>query len=221
MEIFRVEEEAYLMVTSSVARVESARTSADDASTEARLLRVAARLFRKQGYHRTSTRELAAAMGMQSASLYHYMKTKEDLLAAICKQSNEVMITAVSEAAQGDLPPKIALQRAVHAHLATAIANRDVFLTTLAEAKLLSPKRRREVEWLRRRYTDLLVSLVEAAQESGDLRDDIPAEHLMLVLRNQMSWTIFWFDANGDLSVNELADLIFRVFIEGATSRLS
>jgi TetR/AcrR family transcriptional regulator, cholesterol catabolism regulator len=181
------------MERNPIARVESVPASADDASTEARLLRVAARLFRKQGYHRTSTRELANAMGMQSASLYHYMKTKEDLLFSICRQSNELTIAAVTEATQGELPPKVALQRAIRAHLVTAVANRDVYLTTLAEAKFLSPKRRHEVQWHRQRYTDPLVRLLEDAQRSGDLRDDIPADRLMLVLRNEMSWTIFWF----------------------------
>jgi TetR/AcrR family transcriptional regulator, cholesterol catabolism regulator len=203
------------MVKPSHPRLESAPAVTDHGSTEARLLREAARLFRKQGYYRTSTRELAAALGMQSASLYHYMNTKEDLLAAICKRGNELMIEAVSAAIADDPPPKVAVQRAIRAHLATAIANRDVYLTTLAESKALSPKHRRDVERDRERYTDLLVHLLEEAQASGDFRDDLPAEHLMLVLRNEMAWTIFWFNSNGELTIDELADLIFTVFTEG------
>jgi TetR/AcrR family transcriptional regulator, cholesterol catabolism regulator len=193
-------------------------TKTTEEPTEVRLLREAARLFRKQGYTRTSTRELAAAVGLQSASLYHYMSNKEDLLSSICKRGYDLMITSVRDAAgvAEEESPARAIEFAIHAHLKTAIENRDVYLTTLAEVKSLSPRSRREVEQKRAEYSNLLVSVIEKAQASGDLRSDISAEHLMLVLRNQLSWTIFWFNEDGPLSIDEFAALANRVFIEGA-----
>jgi AcrR family transcriptional regulator len=188
----------------------------DDAdSTEERVHREAARLFRKQGFTKTSTRELANAVGLQSASLYHYMTTKEDLLSAICLRGYDLIIDAVREATN-DVPGDQVLDRAIRANMATAIANRDVYLTTLAEVKSLSPRARREVDRKRREYTALLSDLIERAQRSGFLRDDIPAEHLLLILRNQLSWTIFWFKEDGELTVDDFASLAHKVLVEGA-----
>jgi AcrR family transcriptional regulator len=188
---------------------------ADDNSTEERVLREAARLFRKQGFTKTSTRELATAVGLQSASLYHYMTTKEDLLSAICLRGYDLIISAVREAT-ADVPGEHVLDRAIRAHLRTAIANRDVYLTTLAEVKSLSTRARRDVDRVRVDYTELLADIIDRAQTSGFLRSDIPAEQLLLVLRNQLSWTIFWFKEDGDLTIDEFASLVHKVLVEGA-----
>jgi AcrR family transcriptional regulator len=201
--------------TKTATSKKGAARAADADGTQQRLLREAARLFRKQGFAGTSTRELAAAVGLQSASLYHYMESKEDLLYAICVSGNELMIEAVTKAIEGREPID-ALHAAIRAHLTTAIDNRDVYLTTLAEVKSLSPRRRREVSQKRRAYAEVLAGVVESAQAAGEIRTDIPAEQLMLVLRNLLSWTLFWFRTEGDLSIEQFASLGSKVFLEGA-----
>jgi AcrR family transcriptional regulator len=204
------------MLRTNAKATSEADRSAEGNLTEARLLREAARLFRRQGYARTSTRELATAVGLQSASLYHYMKTKEDLLSAICLQGYELMIGAVTSATEKVDSPTDALKAAVGAHLKTAIDSRDIYLTTLSEARSLSPRARRTVDQKGHIYTELLTKLIERAQEAGGVRTDISADHLMLVLRNQLSWTIFWFNPENELSIAELSELMSKVFLEGA-----
>ena len=61
--------------------------------------------------------------------------------------------------------------------------------------------------------------LVEQAQESGDLRNDMSAETLVLPLRNLVSWTTFWYRPGGDLTLEEVASLMQRIFLEGALSK--
>ena len=85
------------------------------------MLQEAARLFRKRGYAGTSIRELSTAVGIQSATLYHYMKTKEDLLAAVCDRGYELIISAVTRAAQDAASPLDALEAIIHAHLHASI----------------------------------------------------------------------------------------------------
>jgi AcrR family transcriptional regulator len=203
------------LATKKAVRQAAPAGASDTPGTEERLLREAARLFRKQGFDGTSTRELAAAVGLQSASLYHYMETKEDLLFSICIAGNDLMIAAVTEAIEG-LEPLEALHAAIQAHLAEAILHRDVYLTTLAEVKALSPRRRRDVSKKRQEYSDVLVGVIERAQEAGEVRTDVSAEHLMLVLRNLLSWTLFWFRTDGDLTIEQLAQLMSKIFLEGA-----
>jgi AcrR family transcriptional regulator len=189
--------------------------------TEQRVLREGARLFRKKGFAHTTTRELAAAVGVQSASLYYYVKTKEELLYRICDHGYDLMIGAVSRATEGIEPPLEALRAGVHSHLQTAIDNRDVYLTTLSEMRSLSPKHRQAILLKRAQYADLLVTLMEQAQGVGQIRSDIKASHLILVLRNTLSWTLFWFSEQGDLTVDELAEIMIDLFLHGAEAEHS
>ena len=189
--------------------------------TEERVLREGARLFRKKGFAETTTRELAAAVGVQSASLYYHVKTKEELLYRICDHGYDLMFSAVSEATEGIVEPLAALRAGVHAHLRTAIDNRNVYLTTLAEMRSLTPKHRQAITVKREQYADLLVTLMERAQAAGQIRSDIKANHLILILRNTLSWTLFWFDERGDLTIDELADIMIDLFLHGAEAERS
>ena len=44
----------------------------------------AAKLFKEKGYKAASMRELASAVGVEAASLYNHIQSKNDLLNAIC-----------------------------------------------------------------------------------------------------------------------------------------
>jgi AcrR family transcriptional regulator len=52
------------------------------------LLSAAARLFRKQGFDATSTRDIAAAVGMHSGSPFYHFKSKGALLYAVMAEGN-------------------------------------------------------------------------------------------------------------------------------------
>lgn len=158
-------------------------------------------------------------MGVQSSSLYHHMRSKEELLEEICLKGNEMMLESVSDAVNRAGTSIEALEWAIHAHLTTAIENRDVYLTTLADLKSLPPASRQRVDEKRREYGELLRELLRKAQEDGYLRKDIQAQHLMLVLRNQLAWTLFWYGPDHELSIDQLTSLMVRVFVEGAGAR--
>src|SRR5690554_6041839 len=70
----------------------------DPESARGRLLREAARLFREKGYERTTVRDLAAAVGIQSGSLFHHFRTKEEILKAVMVETIRLN-TALMQAA--------------------------------------------------------------------------------------------------------------------------
>ncbi len=58
----------------------------DEGNRRRELLRAAAKLFRSQGYSATSTRDIAAAVGMQSGSPFYHFKSKGALLYAVMEE---------------------------------------------------------------------------------------------------------------------------------------
>lgn len=183
-------------------------------TTEERLLAEAARLFREQGYAKTSTRELAAVLGIQSASLYHYIASKEDLLARICLRGYQVVTDAVERAAR-DAPPSDLLERAMKAHLDAAVAHRDLYLSAQAETRHLAAPARAEVQRARDRYSAVLGDVVTRAQTAGAIRSDIPADALVLILGNQLTGTVFWFEQTGPIPGDRFVGLVHDVLMNG------
>lgn len=182
-----------------------------------RLLAVAAQQFRTKGYPGTTTRELADLLGLKKASLYHYLSSKEDLLYELCASSVHTMTDEVKGALK-DCAPGERLESAIRAHVQTSIRDRDMHSVMWTEFRYLDASRQFEIKTLRATYEQLFRDLIRDGQAQGQLRHDIDCRYLTLMLLNLLNWTIFWFEPDGPLKSDELADLLAQQFLEGATS---
>ncbi|MAU81552.1 helix-turn-helix domain-containing protein [Gordonia sp. Z-3] len=84
-------------------RLVKPRRHGDSASEE--ILDAAAELFTRHGYTGTSTRMIADAVGVRQASLYHYFKTKDDILAALLATTVDPSVERARELLQADEAP--------------------------------------------------------------------------------------------------------------------
>lgn len=180
------------------------------------LLEIAAKLFRGSGYGGATTRQLAHELGVRSPSLYYHIGRKEDLLYAICIDSLQRITDAVTTAMQQHVEPLDRIRALVRSHLCTALGDADKHITMLVELRSLSPRRRLEVIRLRDAYERVLRREIRAAQRDGAIRADMPPKHLALALLNLMNWTIFWYRPKAGLGPGGLADVLTRLFLEGA-----
>ncbi|MGR3512632.1 MAG: TetR/AcrR family transcriptional regulator [Paracoccaceae bacterium] len=69
------------------------------------ILDVAERMIRTSGYHGFSFREIAAEVGVKSASVHYHFPTKSDLAAAVAKRYHERFDDRVNAAQQDGTPP--------------------------------------------------------------------------------------------------------------------
>jgi AcrR family transcriptional regulator len=189
-----------------------------DQNTADRLLILAAALFRKKGYAATTTRELASQLGIQKASLYHHIRSKEDLLFAISVESLK-RITEAVENARNTTAPNERLTAMIAAHLETALGAQDMHTTMLIELRSLSAERQEKVRERRDAYQELLRAAIRDDQAEGRLRADFPAGYLTLSLLNLLNWTIFWYDPRGPRSAAELASMMSTIFTDGTRAR--
>ena len=152
-------------------------------NTADRVLLAAASMFRERGYAFTTTRELAARIGLQKATLYHYVRSKEDLLFKICVECVGSGIQALSDAI-AVTPEEDRLKAMIKAHIMVSLRDRDMHATMLVELRALSPDRRATVVGLRDQYEALFRSAINDGQKCGRLRTDITAQYLTLSLLN-------------------------------------
>jgi AcrR family transcriptional regulator len=192
-----------------------------DTPTVDRLLDTAAGLFWEKGYAATTTREIAAALQIQQASLYYHMASKEDLLYQIFVSALKPFLADVPAAVHAAAPPD-RIHVLIRVHVLTLLKYQKRNMTMLTELRSLSPRHRDEVVALRERYADFVRSTVEDAQAAGEIRTDIPAAYLCLALFNMLNWAARWFRANRDPSPDQVAELFFKLYLNGAaTARAS
>jgi AcrR family transcriptional regulator len=186
-------------------------------TTNERLLSTAAKLFWEKGFAGTSTRELSERLGIQKASLYYHIRSKEDLLYQISIQSLDNIQQAVMEASANAKPGET-LRDMIRAHMQAALTDRDMQATMLTEMRTLSEERRSDVRAKRDMYERTLHETIRAEQSAGRLRADLDSQYLTLSLLNLLNWTIFWYKPEGEKSIVELADFFYTIFVSGAGS---
>jgi AcrR family transcriptional regulator len=184
-------------------------------STPERMLARAAALFSAKGFAATSTREIAAGLGMRKASLYYHIETKEDLLHAICKSSLEQIRGDVEEALRRAETPLDRVRALIAAHIESILRDQDKHSAALAEMHLLSPERQAEISALRDQYENLVRSVLEDARQAGVLRQDVPTAYLCLSLLGLMNRVTVWYRRTGALTPQELAALFATLFLSG------
>jgi TetR/AcrR family transcriptional regulator, cholesterol catabolism regulator len=193
-------------------------TAQSDTPTVDRLFDTAAELFWEKGYAATTTREIAAALRIQQASLYYHMASKEDLLYQIFGSSLRQFLADVPAAVQQVSDPRERIRVLIRVHVVTLLRYQKRNMTMLTELRALSAKHRSEVVTLRERYAAFVRSTLEDAQANGGIRNEIPAAYLSLALLNMLNWAARWYRGNRDPSPDQVAELFFKLYLDGAAS---
>jgi AcrR family transcriptional regulator len=187
-------------------------------ATAERLFDTAAAIFFEKGYAATTTREIASAVGIQQASLYYHVSGKEDLLYQICLSSLEPLLAEVQSAVLRSANPLERIQILARTHVRAILRDQLRHVTMLNEMRALSEPHRAEVVVLRRKYANMVRSLIEEAQAAGSIRSDIPSRYLYLALLNVLNWAVLWYRKGQTLSEEELARMFTSIYLAGASS---
>lgn len=172
-------------------------------STAERVREAALDLFATRGYHGTGIRQLAEHAGIGSASLYHYMGTKEELLAAIMRESLERLLAAAERTLAGlaDRPPAERVAALVRLHVREHAERPRETRVVDGEVDALGPAARAEVVALRDRYEAIWQREIEAGAPAAG-RSGLERRALL----EMCSGVAHWYRAEGPLDVSAVAD---------------
>jgi AcrR family transcriptional regulator len=176
------------------------------------LTREAARLFAEKGYHGTSIGDLAQALGVQKASLYHHIESKQDLLWEIARDGAEAFHAAL-DAVPEDEPAVEKLRLALRAHLRVVAEQLDVATVFIREWRYLHDERREQFVAERRRYEERVRELFREGRELGELRSDLDEAAAALLFLSAANWAYTWLRAGRD--TDALADRFFALLVDG------
>jgi AcrR family transcriptional regulator len=179
-------------------------TSASPGSTSRRdeILRVAGELFRRNGYHATSMRELAKQLNLRGASLYAHIDSKEELLREIVDRAADAFL-ASARAVPQDVPPVARLTAFVRGHLRVVVAEIETAAVFFHEWTHLSGPARQHVVERRDAYQAELKGIIAAGAAAGDFEVDDVSVATLLTL-STLNWSYQWLDPRGRLPLEEL-----------------
>ena len=194
------------------------------------ILRAAARIFAEKSYHSTSMRDISRATGVSLAGLYHYCKSKEELLFLIQDHCFGRLLERLEERVEGIDDPFVQLRIFIDNHLSFFAANMAEMKVLSHEAESLAGDLHEHVSTRKRQYTRtsrrILSELQQAAghppRRNGRLKKNARAVDLTVAtyaLFGMMNWIYNWYDPRGKLSVSQLVDNITRLFLSGFLSQ--
>ncbi|WP_133492457.1 TetR/AcrR family transcriptional regulator [Alcanivorax sp. 24] len=178
-----------------------------DDSPRGRLLSAAAQLFRDKGYERTTVRDIAAVVGIQSGSIFHHFKTKEDILFAVMEEVIHFNTERLRAAIAAEERPVERLRALVRAELTAIVGDTSEAMTVMVtEWRCLNTDKQREALALRDIYEQLWLDVLTDLHQEGRFRAD--PFIMRRLITGMTGWTHNWFDQSRSLSVEGLADLI-------------
>jgi len=196
----------------------------DDGNRRQALLRVAARLFRQQGFAATSTRDIATAAGMRSGSPFYHFENKEALLAAVMQEGMQsalqrqagAMEAAVAKAAdQGHtLSARECFRVLVRSHFEVLLGpDSDFIPVMLYEWRSLSAAQRSEVNRLKDGYEAVWVPVLKALHAIGELQGEPGLARMMLF--GALNWSVQWYDPGRQATLDDLTQTVLHLFLKG------
>jgi AcrR family transcriptional regulator len=126
-------------------------------------------LFVEKGFHKTTTRQIAAAAGFSIGSLYEYVGSKEDVLYLVCDAIHDEVERAVSEALSRAKRGKGALTEVIREYFMVCHRMSDHVLLIYQETQSLPPQWRKRVLEKEVRVTGIFMDVLARLIGSGDL----------------------------------------------------
>ena len=178
------------------------------------IIDTSARVFARRGYHATGINDLCAANDLGKGAFYHYIGSKEELLAAIHDRvMDEVMLGADRVAVTGGSPSE---QLAMLGGELLDVIHRypDHVWVFLHEFPALTGERAEQFRGRRREYERRVEMVIRAGVDSGEFRDVDP-KLTALAWLGMHNYTYLWLKPGGRLSARDVAKPFADIFMQG------
>ncbi len=182
------------------------------------ILEAAAQIFSQKGYHAASMQDIADAVELKKASLYHHIDKKQDILLILLDRALDLVIQQVSQAIEEDVPISEQLRVAMRIYIGTLASDRDLAAVLLLEYRSLDPDQYAAHITRRDRFEQIWRDLIEKGRNTGLFDCPDPAQAARALL-GVMNWTIMWYSPQGLLSPIEIADQYADLLLHGLLAR--
>jgi AcrR family transcriptional regulator len=179
------------------------------------ILRTAARIFAEKSYHSTSMRDISRATNVSLAGLYHYCKSKEELLFLIQDNCFGRVLERLEQRLEVVEDPVTKLGIFIENHLSFFAANMSEMKVLSHEAESLRGELYAHVSTRKDKYTKLARQILHEVRQTQESKEPIDLTVATYALFGMMNWIYNWYDPHGKLKVSDLAGNVMKLFLNG------
>lgn len=192
-----------------------ARTrAADHDERKAAIVAAAAALFAREGFDGASVADIAKRGKFAKSLIYHYYKSKEDILYDAMISHVRALESAAQEAIAADPRPERKLRELAHRFMALYVGAADRHKVLLNHLDRLSRARRAEIVAVQRGLIDVVRKLLIEIEPALKKKPGASVAAAMLFF-GTINWTHTWFDAKGPISPGALAEMAVDLVLSG------
>jgi len=180
----------------------------------AEIYRTAAQIILRKGYDATSINDIANALGMTKAGLYHYINGKKELLFDIMNFGLDELDEEVATPAGEITEPTERLRFIIASHAQLVTRGQGAITILVDEITALTPAQNRIITRRKREYFNRLRELLNTLKAEGKLQD-VDTTVATFSLLGMISWLSRWFRQNGALTQEQVAEQITKIALNG------
>ncbi|MDF1499158.1 MAG: TetR/AcrR family transcriptional regulator [Anaerolineales bacterium] len=180
----------------------------------AEIIQAAAQIFRQKGYHGTSMQDIADAVGLKKASLYHHVSGKQDILLSILDQALDLLIQDMQTVLNQSLPAEEKIRQAMQVYVRRLTEDPDLSAVLLMEHRSLEDDLQEDHIARRDRFEALWRAIIDEGSRAGSFRQMNSSLATFAVL-GVLNWMITWYRPNGRLRAEKIADQFADLVLGG------
>ncbi len=178
------------------------------------ILNVTAKLFREKGFAASTMRDIANELGIEAASLYHHIRSKDELLEIICFEMADKFITSLKDVNDIYFNPEEKLRTAIKNHILILTSHINKSVVFFGEWKHLTEPRLEEFKTLRHTYENEIRHIIEHGQKEN-VFDDVDTKFAALTIFSTVNWIYQWYQPDGEITPEEIADKLSDFLLNG------
>ncbi len=178
------------------------------------ILDAAAQVFRQKGFHGASMSDIAGALDVQKASLYHHVSSKQEILLALLDRALIMLTDHISSISTQPISADQKLRQMIRAYLSALSENADLTAVLLFEHRSLDKKSHTRHVPQRDKFEGLWRDVLNEGVQTKvfNCKDTGMA---VRALMGVMNWTLTWYHPDGGKSIEQVADEYADLMLKG------
>lgn len=194
------------------------QNSVDSKDRLVEVLKIATRLIAKNGFDSASVRMIARESNLSQAGLYHYFKSKEELLYLIQKHTFTTLRNSVAARLDPAASARARLDVVIRCHLDFFITHMDALRVCAFEYNKLTGEHFDEVGLIQEDYFRIVHEIVaEVLRENQDDASARPlnSKRATLYIFGSLNWIHMWFDTERPVDIDTIANELIGMALGG------
>ena len=187
------------------------------------ILDAAVRVFARQGFHSTRVSDIADEAGVAYGLVYHYFKSKDEVLNELFTERWSLLLAAIEEADRGGDSPRVKLEAVAGFIVDSYRHDPELMKVIIVEVtRAANSFGRTHLAEIRRAY-DSIARIVAEGQESGEFRRDVDPNFASMsfygAIEQLLSGWIFGLIPASDADFDRAKSLVVATICDGLEPR--